>query len=121
MMTECEIKGEIVLPEHNFVLLRDFFPDDRTCFCIEVELSVGDTRSQKADLYRMSVCSPTWLQKLVETNTKGVFLRGVLLVDNFDPLKIEGRVKDLVRTISGQDWQECHKKLSSYFRWEFVD
>ncbi len=97
--------------------LEKFIPEDSTNFSIFVQALVGPIEGKGEESFDFTICTSEWLKD--KYSGEIVFLRNLILVDHFDFKKIKERVEDLVRSLSGKDWNDFAIQLSRYGHWEF--
>jgi len=87
-------------------------------FCLSLDLLIGPTVDDSAELFRLNVCSPRYVERLVAQEGTAI-LRGYLIVDGFQLEAIRARIVKLLSAVSGETWTVVANKLSRYFHWEF--
>ena len=120
-MIRPELKGEPYLAYNDMSSLNDFTPEDSRDFSLVVELGIGERASEGFDNYTINVCTPSWLARELKKNGKPIFVKGVLLMEEYDPVLISSRIVEVITSTSGKDWDEVNMKLVKYFNWEFED
>lgn len=118
-MIKPELKGEPYL--QNMQDLDKFIPNDPEIFSVIIEFGIGTPDSEGFDNYTVNVCTPAWLKNDLEKNGKPNFLKGTLLVEEYNPDIIIDRIREVILATSGKDWTHCNLKLVKYFNWEFED
>ena len=118
-MIKPELKGAPYLQSMDD--LDIFCPADPENFSVIVEMGIGVSGSEGFDNYTVNVCTPAWLKNDLEKNGKPIFVKGTLLVEEYNPKVIVSRIKEVIVATSGKDWKDCNLKLVRYFNWEFED
>ncbi len=116
---QAKIIGEPVLPELSFKTLDDYYPENPECFCLTVEITIGAKGKEGADNFMFDVCNAEWLGQLAEKNKKGVYLKNIMLVHEYDALKIKNRINELVSSTSATCWKQYVAKITKWIKWEF--
>jgi hypothetical protein len=103
--------------------LDSFAPPLADDFGIALSALIGPSEGEGAEVFYLTVCSPTWLARATMfENSKGFeFIRNRLVVERWDAELIRRAVTDLCLHTSGADWHEVAIKLSRYLYWEFED
>src|SRR5579871_5036575 len=97
----------------------NYRPDNPLEFSVAAEALVGAEGHEGSEIFTFEICSPLWLQRNLKDSP--LFVRHVLLINQFDEHMIKRAVSDLVARFSGQTWVEVANKLSRYMYWEFED
>ncbi len=118
-MIQIEQKGEPYLPYEEMVSLKDYKPKDIHFFELVVEVSLSEKGQKCTDNYQIQVCTTKWLSEELKKNGKPIFLSCLLLVEKYEPEIISNRISEMIRSTTGDTWDEYHGKLSKYFNREF--
>lgn len=95
-------------------------PPSPDLFSVYLELEIGPSEGEGADVFGLTVCSPRWL--LQQQRPKGFeFMHAALVLERWDPEELERAVHDLCRRTSGIDWKPIALSLGRYLAWEFAD
>lgn len=97
----------------------DYWPDDPFEFCVAAEAMIGPQSENGTEIFSFEVCSPRWFER--HRGDKGMFVRHVLLVNEYDEQIIKNAVTDIVEKASGATWRQVATKLARYMFWEFED
>ena len=116
-MIKAELKGKPYLQDMRNI--AEFSPRETKHFSVTIEFGIGEPNVEGFDNYTLTVCTPSWLESELKANGKPFLLEGMLLVENYNPEEITSRIREIVETTSGKDWDECNSKLLKYFNWEF--
>lgn len=114
-MIVAKLYGIDSLDIDNF---KTFSPESNN-FSIIVEAYVGTVEQDGFDIFKFRVCTVEWLRE--KYKAKIVFLRDIILVPGFSYSALYERIEKLVKSISGDDWNEYATKLSHWGQWEFED
>ncbi len=120
-MIKAEQKGEPYLPHEGMVKLDEYKPTDPTNFMVVIEVGIGEFGKEGSDNYTVNVCTPQWLSDDLRKNGKPLFVKGLLLVECFQPKIIRDRIAEIIRSTTGKDWDDYNRKMTRYFNWEFED
>lgn len=97
-----------------------FAPADLDHFGIVINAYIGPESEPGEDLFRFTVCSPSWLAG--ETGFRpGLWLRAHLMLHTWDYRAVVDAVEKLCRSIEEPSWKAVALKLSRYLQWEFED
>ena len=96
-----------------------YFPDDMSNFCVAAEALIGPEDDQGAEIFGFEVCTPIWFSENLGDGP--LFLRHVILINEYNEQEIKRIVESLVERTFGNSWHEIAEKLSRYMRWEFED
>lgn len=97
---------------------KTYIPEDKNEFFITLNLSIGTSKSNGADYFDLSVCSPEWLCK---RQWLPEILRHTLIVRKYDLNEITETINSYIEKCNCDTWMETAEKLSRYFAWEFED
>jgi len=114
-------KDKPYLPYNGMLGLAEYYPDNAKDFSLTVEIGIGEDGKLGFDNYQLQVCTTKWLENEILRNGRPIFIRGMLLVEEYDAKAIQERISELIKTINGKDWEECNRKITHYFNWEFED
>ncbi|MDE1182570.1 Imm8 family immunity protein [Paraburkholderia sp.] len=95
-----------------------YWPEDETCFCLWVEMTIGVAGGQGGDLFQMKICTPEWIRKEYGTLT-GVFPSDMLIVFEYDWKKIEHFLRERIGRLSGESWSDLVEQIRRFASWEF--
>lgn len=99
--------------------LDNYWPDDTSDFCIEMDVTVGVQGKEGGDIFSFEVCSPKWFQK--NRAQHPAFSRHILFVNEYDDCAIKETIGKLVSEASGETWDDITNILSRFMFWEFED
>jgi hypothetical protein len=88
-------------------------------FEIHLTLGIGPADSEGAELFQLTVISPSSVAKLAELGPR--FLRHHLVSNRFDISLVRDHVERLCRRCTGETWNAAATKLARYLYWEFED
>jgi Immunity protein 8 len=89
-------------------------------FAILVQLMVGPADAVGEESFDLTVCTPGWLEGRVRT--EGIVDgRHHLLIDTYDPDRIEGYLRERVEACEGGSWKEVAEQVGRLGKWEFED
>ncbi len=116
MPLQVELKG-LHSPDGDW---RDFRPDEGDCFGFFLQAMVGPSGVLSEESFDFTVCTPKWLQ--IRCREQGpLWGHGLLIVDGYDPAKIETEIRKLIARCAGETWEQCAAGLSRFGHWEFAD
>lgn len=98
--------------------LLSYSPDDRSDFCIFVQVMVGCEGEDGAESFNVTVCSPKWL---VKNCTSTMIRRGYLLMNEYNYQALWGSISSYCDSCIADDWTGLAVKLSHLGKWEFED
>lgn len=90
-------------------------PDDPENCCVLIEVEIGPSESEGAEVFSFEVVTPGAIQSLPAPS----WLRGYLLLPEFSWAGVEEAVNKLVTQCTGSNWDEVSNKLSRSLGWEF--
>lgn len=99
--------------------LRTYVPPS-DAFCFSVTAEVGALGGEGADLFQFKVCSPEWLERMLQSDSI-VSGRHHFFMNSFNYDALEAYVLKRVRQAEGPDWTTVAEKLSRWGHWEFED
>ena len=82
---------------------------------------VGPVGEDGADTFSFDVCAPRALKRRFDIERRPFWARGTLVVDTFSWEAVDAALKQSVRSVSGEDWNEIATKLNRLMHWEFDD
>ena len=98
---------------------KEFAPQRPEAFSIFITASIGN-ETEGADLFEIQVCTPEYLKEQI--SLKGALWgRHMLIVNRYDPLAIETKIKAYLDDCNGKDWPEVAVRVSRIGHWEFED
>ena len=90
-------------------------PDDPENCCVSIEVEIGPSESEGAEVFSFEVVTPAAIKSLPAPS----WLKGYLLLPIFSWVGVENAVNKLVMQCAGSDWNEISNKLSQALGWEF--
>jgi Immunity protein 8 len=102
------------------VHLDTYWPEDPDCVSFPIELVVGNDKSDDADSFQMTVCTPTWLSKQ-STERTAVLSHGLLIVIDYGWPPIRKYIEKHISSLTAEDWPALAMKLSRHARWGYAD
>lgn len=97
--------------------LEVFVPKVQDNFAISIRLLIGlNDGSDASDLFELTICTPKWIES---NHSDPCFLKGTLIVSEYNFEKIQIYIEELLKNITGKDWDEKAKNLSYFMNWEF--
>ncbi len=100
--------------------LSNYSPAQPDNFCFLFRAMVGPTEREGEESFDIQVCTPQWL--LSNMKEKDIICGRHFLITleyNFD--RIFERIRNLIESCSGNDWDEVAEKVSHIGFWEFED
>ena len=99
---------------------NQFSPTDPENFSFLLELMVGPENADGAEIFDVQVCTPKWFLSTMKKNDV-ILGRHFLIVLEYDFDRIINRVRHLIETCTGNNWDEVAEKVSRIGHWEFED
>ncbi|HYD50938.1 MAG TPA: Imm8 family immunity protein [Terriglobales bacterium] len=115
---QTHLRAELKRFDSPDIALFEECPGDPESFCFLVAATIGVAGKDGGDLFDFIVCSPKWLIAN-RTHEGAVFGHHLLIVFEYDPHIIEGKLKWLCARTTGSSWEQIALKLSQYGHWEF--
>ncbi len=100
--------------------LSTFSPPEFDNFSFLFRALVGLEGSEGAESFDIHVCTPKWLLSNLKKEDV-VCGRHLLIVNEFNFERILNRIRDLIESCRGDDWDEIATKASRIGYWEFED
>lgn len=101
--------------------LAEFCPEEPDNFCILVSAIVGPEDSKGEESFNIQVCTPKWLCSYLDKCNGIMPGRHFLFVLEYDYEKIYDKIKRLIESCSGSNWNEVAEKVARIGHWEFED
>lgn len=97
--------------------LSQYNPKEDESFGIWVEMEIGRSNSEGADLFQLFVCNLDWLKE----NFSGgaIWLHACFIVEKFNFAEITKLIEARLSTINAQTWQDVTNQLRLIMLWEF--
>jgi Immunity protein 8 len=98
--------------------LKDYQPDNPTCFSLLVRLQIGAEREEASDSFEITLCTPEWIKNasVVSPFISGLFK---LIVPSYDYDALVNYLDAYCKNFEGDDWDEIATRLSFFGQWEF--
>lgn len=87
-------------------------------FSFLVQASIGSNIGNGEDIFDFIVCSPKWLESVLEVE-KTWFGKGYLFMNFYTYDLLINTLSKLCQRTSGNTWNEIATKLSRYGLWEY--
>jgi hypothetical protein len=100
--------------------LSSFQPEDEKNFSFLIQLMVGPDDGEGEESFDVEVCTPHWIEHTCDDDDI-IVGKNKLIVLKYDYKKIEEKIHDLLRTCTGETWEEVAFKVSRIGKWEFED
>ena len=100
--------------------LGKYTPDIFDNFCILFRAMVGPKDGLGEESFDIQVCTPAWL---LSTLKKSDVIPGrhFLIVLEYDFECIMNKIKEMIESLSGNNWEELAQKFGRIGYWEFED
>jgi hypothetical protein len=100
--------------------LPNYSPVPCDSFCFLFRAMVGPMEREGEESFDIQVCTPQWL--LSNMNKDDIICgRSFLIVIEYNFDRILNRIKILIESCSGREWDEIAEKVSRIGFWEFED
>ena len=99
--------------------IRIWVPDD-VFLSITIEIEIGTTGEDGADLFQLTVYNISSLSKLIEQK-KLVSMKHSVVLLRYDYSMILNHIQSVLSSFAGQNWDDATAYLSRYFSWEYED
>lgn len=100
--------------------VNDYIPDNADFFDFRLDVMVGESDSDGMEVFSFRVVTPKWLEMYLE-NEPLIFARNFIVITRYDVAKLESCMKELISSISSENWDDFGKKFGRYGKWEFED
>lgn len=100
--------------------LSQYHPENSENFCILFRAIVGLKDTQGEESFDIQVCTPQWFLSNLKKDDV-IPGRHFLFVLEYNFDRIFRRIKELIESCSGNNWQEIAEKVSRIGHWEFED
>ena len=98
--------------------LASFQPSDPADFAIGVRAMIGPQDGPGEESFDVLVVAPRWLA--AHPAEKGFrWGRSLLILDRWDPARVDRAISDVVRRTEGSTWSELAARLAGFADWEF--
>ena len=102
--------------------LEQWVPDDKSYVHVYIDAYVTPVGEQGREVFRLSVCTPKWLDAQRDGSYKGyVWARNYLIVWEWSFATVWTAIEQLVSNFAADDWITLAQKIGHYMRWEFED
>ena len=98
----------------------NFTPKDQDNFSFLLELMVGPDEDEGEESFNIQVCTPKWLLSNMKKDDT-LFGNYLLIVIEYDFERIFSRIKRIIESCEGNNWDEIAGKVSRIGHWEFED
>lgn len=95
--------------------LEDWHPKDKKWFRLSVTITIGEKGVSGTNLFWLEICTAAYAKEK-GTHSKRPY---VLIVDEFDWLKIKPLIADRVMSCERDDWDSSVAELRKHFHWEY--
>ncbi|WP_456786054.1 immunity 8 family protein [Cellulomonas sp. P5_C5] len=102
------------------VEIDTYVPRDPTNDGVRVRLMVGPADGDGEESFDVLVCTPAWLQEIVDEHGPQLG-RHLLLVGTLDLPAAVSFLRDHVEALEAPDWRGLAEKLARVGNWEFED
>jgi len=116
-MLRADLKG---LSISDDIVSEDGKMCAHTPFNVPVHLTVGIEGSEGGDIFVSSICNIMWLEREI-TRARILIETKTFIVGNFSLQEIESVVRELVNSITSNDWNGIVARLSEFSSWEFAN
>ena len=100
--------------------LSNYSPVQSDNFCFLFRAMVGLMEEEGEESFDIQVCTPQWL--ITNMKKDDVFCgRHFLIVLEYNFERIFRKIKNLIESCTGNDWDEIAAKVSRIGFWEFED
>jgi hypothetical protein len=114
-MTRLEIKSLM----SSDVDIATWQPESLEEVWFAIEMEIGLTGDDKADLFQTVVATPEGLRK--HARDELISKRGTLVLSSYSPQILRKVLEEILSECSAENWNESVLKLQRYFFWEYED
>ena len=115
---ECKTKKSWYCPDIED--LSNYSPVQFDNFCFLFRAMVGPAETEGEESFDIQICTPKWLAATMHEEDI-VSGRHFLFVLEYNFQNIITRIKDLIESCYGVDWDEVAEKIGRIGFWEFED
>lgn len=105
--------------------LESFRPEDPTCFGLNLELAIttNDEQQDGWDLFKLFVCSPSWIEHVYWKHRPDHFVVGrhYLFVPEYDWPRIKSYLHEVIEGLEEVSWEKLAQSIGCIAGWEFED
>lgn len=101
--------------------IQNYHPEDPTCFGFWITLIVGIQGTDSGESFQLCVCSPTWIQSMMDKNKCNILIGLHHLVMTHYNYSLLCKKLTSCFCVEGDNWDDICQKLSYYGHWEFQD
>lgn len=84
-----------------------------------IEIEIGETGVEGADLFQVVVATPEALRARSITGKYTIRDRSTIVVSNYDWKKIKNALEAIIRSCESESWETSTLNLQRYFVWEY--
>jgi hypothetical protein len=110
-----------ILNSYSVDDLEFFVPSDPEFFGVPISASFGIEGEPGADLFSLTVCTPSWLEDLARRETGILVGRHFLIVLKYDFRRIKRFLESYADKCEGDAWPAIAEKLGRLGHWEFEE
>lgn len=110
-----DIHPDFGVNDDGWEKLEDWEPEDRKFVSLTVTIDVGMEGMAGTNLFWLEICTAAYAKEK-GTHSKRPY---VLIVDEFDWLKIKPLIADRVMSCERDDWDSSVAELRKHFHWEY--
>ena len=100
--------------------LYNFIPKDSENFSFLLELMVGPENREGEESFSIQICTPKWLLSTLKKD-EVISGRHFFIVQEYNFDRILKKIKKIIESCNGLDWNEVAKKVNRFGYWEFED
>jgi hypothetical protein len=100
--------------------LSNYSPPQFDNFCFLFRAMVGPAEREGKESFDIQVCTPKWLLSNMKED-EIICGRHFLIVLEYQFERILNRIKNVIESCNGKDWDEVAEKVSRIGFWEFED
>lgn len=100
--------------------LENYKPADPLNFSTWIRLAIGPENEKGSDFFDLLICTPSWIKAQCDEN-KSLQRRHMMMVAEYDYLKIKSELIRQIDNCSGENWASIAKKIAKFAAWEFED
>jgi Immunity protein 8 len=100
--------------------LSNYSPPQFDNFCMLFTVMVGPAEKEGYESFDIQVCTPKWLECNIKKNGF-ICGRHFLIVLEFEYESLINKIRNLIESCEGKNWDEVAQKVSRIGYWEFED
>ena len=119
----AQLKGMDSVDAPGLGELDAFAPEDPERFVLNLNITVGPADGPGGDVFEMTVCTPLWLARQIESGDEPDIVPGrhFLFVRRYDIDRIESFIREYVEKAEFDTWEELGAYVGRLGHWEFED